>query len=139
MDNTLDRRTVEEIQKNVVKQSRRNAVSRLVRAKSDKGAIVGWKSDLNRILLVFNVCSISFAWLSLIVTSQTELVVNTHVTVSDIRHDVSKIREEINGPVRSVSASRVQLIFTGRYLRSHRPESGQQLRLPTNSVPDIRI
>lgn len=36
---------------------------------------------------------------------QTELGINTHVAVVDIRHDVSKIREEICGQVRSVSTS----------------------------------
>ena len=72
--------------------------------------IAGWKSDLNRILHIFNVRSVTPAWLSLIVPSQTELAVNTHVTVSDIRHDVSKIREEIGGQVRSVSAGHIRSI-----------------------------
>ena len=35
---------------------------------------------------------------------------NTRATVFDIRHDASKIREEIGGQVRSVSASRIQSI-----------------------------
>ena len=35
---------------------------------------------------------------------------NTHVAVSDIRHDVSKIREEISGQIRSVSTTRIQPI-----------------------------
>ena len=47
-----------------------------------------------------------------IVSFQTELVMNTHVAISDMRHDVSeihqnvsKIQAEIGGQLRSVSAS----------------------------------
>ena len=72
--------------------------------------------DLNRILHVFNVRSVRFTLLSLTVSFQTELAINTHVTVSDvhrdvsgishdvsgIRSDVSKIQEEIGGQARSV-------------------------------------
>jgi len=101
---------VVEIQRKVIKQSGRNAVSRLFNAKNDKEKIAGWKTELNRILLVFNVRLITLASLPLIVSIQTELVVNTHVAVSDIRYDVSKIREEIGGHVRSVSASLTQPI-----------------------------
>jgi len=101
---------VAEIQRKVVKQAGRNAASRLFHAKNDKETITGWKLDLNRILQVFNVCLDSFTCLPLIVPFQTELVVNVHVTVSDIRHDVSKIREEIGGQVHSVSAGCIQPI-----------------------------
>ena len=99
-----------EIQKEVIKQSGRNAFSRLVHAKNDKEMVAGWKSDLNRVLQVFNVRSVASTWLSLTVPFQTELAVNTNVTVSDIHRDVSKIREEIGGQVRSVSTSRIQSI-----------------------------
>ena len=53
----LDCRTVAEIQNKVVKQSGRNAVSRLFHARNDKEALGAWKSELNRILVVFNVRS----------------------------------------------------------------------------------
>jgi hypothetical protein len=52
---------VAEIQRKVIKQSGRNAVSRLLHAKSDKETIAGWKLELNRILQVFNVRSVVFA------------------------------------------------------------------------------
>jgi len=39
----------------VIKRGRRNPISRLFHAKNDKETIAVWKSDLNRILLVFNV------------------------------------------------------------------------------------
>jgi len=96
---------VAEIQRKVIKRSRRNAVSRLFHAKDDKEMIAAWKSELNRILHVFNVCSISLTRSSLTAPFQTELVINTHVALSDIRHDVSKIRETIGDQVRWVSVS----------------------------------
>jgi hypothetical protein len=93
---------VAEIQRKVIKRSRRNTVSRLFRAKNDKETIANWRLELNRILHVFNVRSVISAWSSLTVNFQTELAVNTHVTVtdmhtvvSDIRDDVSKLREGI--------------------------------------------
>ena len=52
-----DRRTVAEIQGKVLEQSGRGRVSRFIHARDDKDTIAGWKSDLNRILHVFNVCS----------------------------------------------------------------------------------
>jgi hypothetical protein len=53
-----DCRTVAEIQNKVIKQSGRNAVSRLLHASNDKEMIAAWKSELNRILVIFNVCSV---------------------------------------------------------------------------------
>ena len=55
----LNRRTVAEIQRKIVGQGKRRAVSRFSYAKSDKDAIVGWRQDLNRILHIFNVRSIN--------------------------------------------------------------------------------
>jgi hypothetical protein len=45
-----------------------------------------------------------FAWPPLSVLFQAELAMNIHVNVSDMRGDVSRIREEISGQVQSVSA-----------------------------------
>ena len=89
----------------MIKKRGRGPFSRLVHARDDKDTIAAWKSDLSRILQVFNVCPAVFTWPSLTVPLQTELILSTHVTVSDIRHDVSKIREEIGGQVHPVSAS----------------------------------
>lgn len=58
----FDRRTVAEMEKKVVKQGKRNAVSRFVLAKGDKDKIIGWKQDLFRVLHVFNVSSINSVW-----------------------------------------------------------------------------
>ena len=112
-----------EIQKKVVKQSRRNAVSRLLHARNDKETIADWKLELNRILHVFNVRPVFSVWSSLTVGSQTELAVTTHVTVSDmhtivsgIRDDVSKIREGTGGKFQPVSARQAQSAESRRML-----------------------
>ena len=59
---TPNRRTVAEIQGNVVKQGKRQAFSRVFHSKSDKDAIAAWRQDLNRILQIFNVGSLGSVW-----------------------------------------------------------------------------
>jgi len=63
-------------------------VSRLFHAKDDKEAIAAWRLELNRILHVFNVRSVTSVRPSLTARIQTELSISTHVVVSDIHHDV---------------------------------------------------
>ena len=53
----LGRRTVATIQEKVMKRGGRHSISRFFHSRDDKDAIAAWKSDLNRILHVFNVCS----------------------------------------------------------------------------------
>ena len=91
-----------EIQRKIVKQGKRNAVSRYFRATNDKETIAGWRSDLNRILHVFNVRLVVFVWPLLTVRSQTELAMNTHVTVSEIRHDVASTHAIVSDIHRTV-------------------------------------
>ena len=50
-----------EIQKNIVKRGKRNAISRYFHKKDDNQAITTWKSDLNGILHVFYVRSVTFS------------------------------------------------------------------------------
>ena len=52
-----NRRTVAEIREKVMRRSGRHRISRFLHSRDDKDAIAAWKSDLNRILRVFNVCS----------------------------------------------------------------------------------
>jgi len=52
-------------------------------------------SDLNRILLVFNVRPVVLAWSLLIINSQTELAINTHVTVLDTHTIVSDVHHGV--------------------------------------------
>ena len=91
----------------MIKQSGRNAAIRFVSAKADGGTIAAWKSDLNRILHVFNVRLDVITWISLIVPFQTKLAMNTNITVADIHRDVSKI---IDGQAHSASVSHIQPI-----------------------------
>ena len=112
---------MEEIKRKVTKRTKRNVVSRLVHARDDKDTIAAWKLDLNRILHVFNVRSVIFTQLSLTIPFQTELAMNTHMTVSEMHHnvswirsDVSRIREEIGGNIRAVSVLRAQSIENGK-------------------------
>ena len=130
-DDALDRSTLGEIQREIVKKGKRNAVSRLFHAKIDKETIAAWKSDLAKALLIFNVRSVVAVWLSLTACSQTELalnthtivtgmdrnvmsthiivsgidhnVVNTHTMVSDIHHIMVKSQEAVDGKNTSVS------------------------------------
>ena len=50
-------RAVAEIQRRIVKQGKRNAISRHLHARNDKDKIAAWRTDLVRILHIFNVCS----------------------------------------------------------------------------------
>ena len=56
-----------------------------------------WRSDLDRILHIFNVRSIVSIWLLLTIYSQTELARNTQVVVSDVRHGVADTRTMASG------------------------------------------
>jgi len=93
------------IQEKIIKKGGRNPLSRLVHAKNDKETIATWSLDLNRILHVFNVCFVTSVWPLLIITvhSQTELAINTHVIVSDIRRDMLRGQGKTDDQPRSVS------------------------------------
>ena len=79
----------------MIKQGKRNVISRHLHAKNDKDKIAGWKLDLNRILQVFNVRSVIPVWPLLTLDHQVELVINIHVGVSDTRIMVSDIHRTI--------------------------------------------
>ena len=85
----LNRRTVDEIQRNIIKRGKRNPISRRYHAKGEKEAIATWRLDLDRILHLFNVCSITCILPLLTCRFQAELVISTYPTRSDIRHDVT--------------------------------------------------
>ena len=63
-----NRRTVAEIQGDIIEKGRRNLLSRLIHAKNDEEAIATWKLALNRILHVFNVRSVDLTRLLLIIS-----------------------------------------------------------------------
>jgi len=83
------------MERKTIKQGKRNVLSRFFHATNDKETIAGWRSDLNRILLVFNVRSVMFVWLLFIIDLQTELAINTHITVADTHTLVSDIHRNV--------------------------------------------
>ena len=124
----MDSRTVADIQGEVLKRGGRGRFSRFLHSRDDKDVIVAWKSDLNRLLHVFNVCS---ARVCLVATDfshpKTELILNTHTIVTDIRQDVSKIREDSGVPNQPVSDLRTFYHFP---TRSDRCLDSEQVRNP---------
>jgi len=101
---------VAEIRARIIKQGKRNVVSRHLHAKYDKERIAAWRLDLVRILHVFNVRSIAPVWHLLTLHSQTELVINTHVMVSEIHRTVVKGQEKSGGKDTSVSGTRTPVV-----------------------------
>jgi len=82
-----------EIRQGIVKQGKRGVFSQLFHSKNTKEKISGWKIGLNRALLVFNVSFVVRARQPpLSARFQTELAINTHVVVTDIRQDVASTR-----------------------------------------------
>ena len=76
----LNCRTVDEIQRNVIKRGERNAISRRFHAKDDKKAIAAWRLDFDRTLHVFIVRSVTSVWSPLNFRFQLELGTNAHST-----------------------------------------------------------
>lgn len=86
---------MDEIQGNVIKRGKRNAISRRLHAKDDEQAIATWRSELDSIQRVFKVRSVACLRLLLSILSQTELRVNTHPTVPSIHTTVPNVRRDI--------------------------------------------
>ena len=62
-----------EIQAGVIKLGKRNPVSQLFHAKSDKEAIAAWRQELNSVLHIFNVRPARSVWDLLTIALQTKL------------------------------------------------------------------
>ena len=89
-----------QIQRSVVEPDKRNLLSRILNPKKDKDAIAAWRSELDRIVHVFEVCSTVRSLPTLLtVHLQIELALHTHIAVSNVREDVGHgvvvIREDI--------------------------------------------
>ena len=86
----LDRSTVSEVQKNITeRRGKRNTISRLLHAKEDKVAIAAWKGDIDKILHIFNVRSVTSVRPSLNLCFQAELETNPHTTISNTQQDAA--------------------------------------------------
>ena len=68
--------------------------------------VSAWKSDLNRLLHVINVSGVSLLSRRLHVPFKTELIINAHTILADVRHNVSKICGDAEGHSRAVSGTR---------------------------------
>ena len=68
---------------------KRNAVSRLLHAKDDKEAIDAWREDLNKVLLIFNVSTLSSVLDLLTAFFQTKLGINTRTLVGDMYRNMA--------------------------------------------------
>jgi hypothetical protein len=75
---------VAEIQREVIEQSGRDTVPRLVDAKNDEETVAAWKLKLNRILHGFNVRSVVSVRPSPTIHYQSELAIDTNADVSNI-------------------------------------------------------
>ena len=92
-----------QIQRSADEPNKRNPISRFFNAKRDKDTIAGWRSDLDRILHVFEVRSIThFPPTPLTVHLQTELALHTHGAVSDVRQGVANTHELVSDIHRAV-------------------------------------
>jgi hypothetical protein len=76
-----------EIERNIIKQGKRNAICRLVRAKSDKRRVTDWNVNLDGILQALNVRSVTPVLPSLNSRTQTELTTRTPVVTSNTRRE----------------------------------------------------
>ena len=86
-----------QVQRSVIEAKKRNPVSRIFHAKKNKATITAWRSDLDRILHVFEVRpTIHSPVTPLIVHLQTELALHTHIAVSDVREDVANTRDLVS-------------------------------------------
>ena len=161
----LSSRTLDEIQENIVKRSRGNAIFRRYRAKDDKEAIAAWRLDLSLILHVFDVRSIISMWPLLTVRFQDELgidtratgsaarqdaanihtivsevrsdAVNTHITAPNIHRTTLKSREDADSQNQAVSTARTP--SPSKYLPLLRLMPGQRSRLQLRPMFNICI
>ena len=76
-----------------IEPDKRNFISRIFNAKKDKDTVAAWRSELDRIVHVFEVRSALHSLPALLIVHlQTELAIHTHLAVSDVREDVGDIR-----------------------------------------------
>ena len=82
-------RTTNEVQRHIIERGKRNVISRRYHAKDDREAVATRRSDLNGILHVFNVRSVTSVWRLLTFRSQTELGIDTCTTDTDTHQDAA--------------------------------------------------
>ena len=96
-----------DIRNKIADQNKRNKFSQVFHAGIDGQTIASWRSDLDRILLVFNVCPVLSARPLLTIRPQTELGLNTYVAVSDVREGVTKTHAVVSEVRRDVTDTHI--------------------------------
>ena len=82
-----------QIQRSVIERNKQNLISRIFYTKREEATITAWRSDLDRILHVFEVRPTVHSLVTPLTDHlQTELALQA---VSDIREDVADIREDV--------------------------------------------
>ena len=84
-----------DIQKRVDEKNSRGTFSRIFHTQNDKNTIAAWKEDLDRLLHIFNVRSVSSASLSLTTPFQTELAIDTNVAATETDRKVTDMHEDV--------------------------------------------
>lgn len=79
---------------------------------NDSQMIAGWRMDLNRILLVFNVGSAVSVLPLLTVQPQTELGLNIYGTISDVRDGVAKTHAVVSEVQRDAAGTHAVVVDT---------------------------
>ena len=98
------------IQRSAVEPDERSVISRVFDLKKDEDVIAAWRSELDRIVHVFEVRSTIHSLSTLLtVHLQIELALHTHVAVSNVHEDVGHIRGGV-GVIREDIANTHQLV-----------------------------
>jgi len=114
---------VAEIQRNIIKRGKRNTgFQRFYKKKN--AAIAAWMLDLNRILDVLNVRSVTSVWPLLTSRFQAELEANTHVTDVSIRHDVANTHATVSDAHSDISDANNVVSYIRRNTLKRREEVG---------------
>jgi len=120
------------MQQKVIKRSGGHRVSRFLHAKNDKDVIAGWKSRLLHVFDVSSALLFCHRWLS---PSQTELAMNTHTIVADMRQDVLKIREDADNQNR---VSDTRFLYTWKLPHGPSNARGRQRTATDDNRKDNR-
>ena len=128
-NHTPNRRTIAEVQEKITGKRERGLFSRLAHAKNDKEVVATWRSDLNRVLHVFNVCSTASFQQSLTPPPQTELAIGTHIAVSDTHAIASDTHVMVSDTHAMVSDLHSQHLSVGMTLSSPITEHSPPPRL----------
>ena len=116
----LNRRTANNIKKNIVKQGKRRAISRILRPKKEKEAIATWRLSLNRILCALEVRSVDSRnhCRSTNFSFQIEFGSGESVTISGTHNDDEDPHTAVVGVHSGISSAETVTLVTPRDIQS---------------------